>query len=365
MRLPLPVHGRGAVGAAPTPRFERLSFDLDADALDALLADPDDAAALRRPRTEVYRDHSRTVITFNESPDIPWDATLNPYRGCAHGCAYCYARPYHEYLGLDAGLDFETKLFAKADAPEQLRRELSAKSWVPQGVRLSGVTDPYQPIEKALKITRGCLEVLAEARNPVAVITKNALVLRDVDLLAKMARWGGARVDVSLPTLDADVARVMEPRAAVPRRRLEVIRQLADAGVPVGVLVCPVIPGLTDTGITDVLKAAAAAGASWAHFNVVRLPGAVNQVFEGWLRAHFPNRFERVMHGIRAARDGKTNAGFGERFAGHGAAYDALHGLYELTRRRLGLAARGPGLDATAFQRPGGEPTLFDGPCEG
>ena len=288
------IKGRGA-SWNPQNRFETLEYVRDEE------APPDDDA----PRTIYLRDPTRTIISTNDSPDVGFDASINPYRGCEHGCIYCYARPTHEYLGFSAGLDFETRILVKEDAPSLLRAELSAKKWQPKLLAISGVTDPYQPIEKRLGLTRGCLEVLAELRNPLGVITKNHLVTRDADLFAEMARWNGARVFVSITTLDAGLARTMEPRTSSPELRLDAIRSLAEAGVPAGVMVAPVIPGLTDHEMPAILAAATKAGARWAGFVVLRLPWAVAPLFENWLEENFPDRKEKVLNRIRDLRGGK------------------------------------------------------------
>lgn len=340
--------GRGAPGN-PTGRFERLAF----------VQEPTDEAAGYEDvspalLTELYRDTSKTILAFNDSPDVPMDATVNPYRGCEHGCIYCYARPYHEYLGLSAGTDFERRIFVKENAAALLREALSAKSWTPQVIGLSGVTDPYQPIERTLRITRACLEVLAEFRNPVAVITKNHLVTRDIDLLASMAQHQAAHVFLSITTLDGDLARVMEPRASRPGLRLEAVRKLREAGIPVGVMVAPIIPALTDHEVPAILGAAAAAGAMTAGRNVVRLPHGVKDLFAEWLQVHAPDRKEKVLNRLRDMRGGKLNdASFGSRMVGDGPFAESIHRMFDLHRRRLGLT-RKLTLSTEAFRRPGG-----------
>jgi DNA repair photolyase len=242
------------------------------------------------PQTQFFRDRTSSIITYNDSSDVGFEASINPYRGCEHGCIYCYARPFHEYLGLSSGLDFETKIMVKEDAPGLLRKELSSPKWKPQMIAISGVTDCYQPVERRLKITRGCLEVLAEFRNPVGIVTKNALVTRDVDLLAQLARHRAAAVFVSLTTLDAELRKVMEPRTSPPAARLAAIKTLSEAGIPVGVLIGPVIPGLTDHEIPALVEAAAQAGARAAGYIMLRLPHAVAPLFDQWLTAHFPGK---------------------------------------------------------------------------
>lgn len=343
-----PIRGRGST-TNPTGRFERLAYD-DAD---TDVVQPDEFGdAPARPRTEYYRDSSASIIARNDSPDVGFDAGVNPYRGCEHGCVYCYARPTHEFLGLSAGLDFETKLFVKENAPALLRAELSSRSWKPTPLALSGVTDPYQPIERRLRLTRGCLEVLAEFRNPVIVITKNHLVTRDVDLLASLAEHGAARVFVSVTTLDATLARAMEPRTSLPERRLEAIAALAQAGVPTGVLVAPVIPALTDSEIPKIVESAAHAGARHAGYVVLRLPHGVKAIFEQWLDAHYPDRKEKIRSRVRALRDGKLyQSGFGERMGGTGIFAEQIGALFEASVRKYGLADRGESLSTAAFRR--------------
>jgi DNA repair photolyase len=267
---------------------------------------------------------------------------------------YCYARPTHEYLGLSAGLDFETKIFVKEDAPELLREELARPGWKPQVIALSGVTDPYQPIERRTRLTRRCLEVLAEFRNPVGVITKSRLVARDADVLGELARHGAAAVTLSITTLDPDLARVLEPRAAQPAARLAAIAELARAGIPVGVNVAPVIPALNDHEIPAIVQAALDSGARWAGFIVVRLPHAVAELFERWLEDHYPARKAHVLSRIRALRDGRLNdPRFGSRMRGTGLFAEQIAALMDLARRRTGLPGRGPELSTAAFRRTG------------
>jgi DNA repair photolyase len=340
-------------GAAENPpnRFERLAIVADPDHADL---DPDGEAP-RDPRTEFLRDASRSVLARNQSPDIPFDASINPYRGCEHGCAYCYARPTHEYLGFSAGLDFETRILVKEDAPALLRRELSAKRWTPQVVALSGVTDCYQPIEGRLRITRRCLEVLCEFRNPVTVVTKSALVARDADVLAELARFGAAAVWISITTLDAKLQRALEPRASRPESRLRAVEALARAGVPVGVMVAPVIPGLTDHEIPRILAAAAGAGARFAGRVVLRLPYGVADLFEAWLGRHAPLRKEKVLARIAALRGGRRNdPRFGSRLRGEGVFADEIADLFALGCRRAGISSRGPTLSTAHFRKPAG-----------
>lgn len=342
VRKPLPIHGRGAADNPPN-RFEPLAVERED------WTDPDDPA----PRTRLLRDRSRSILARNESPDVGFEVSLNPYRGCEHGCIYCYARPTHEYLGFSAGLDFETKILVKEDAAELLRAELSSPRWTPQTIVLSGVTDPYQPVERRLRITRRCLQVLAEFRNPVAVVTKSHLVTRDIDLLGELASWRAASVGVSITTLDTDIQRVMEPRACTPARRLLAIRQLAEAGVPVGVMAAPVIPGLTDHEIPRILEAAAEAGAKTAGYIMLRLPYAVKSLFETWLEGHFAERKGRVLSRIREVRGGRlTDPRFGTRMRGEGPYAQGIERLFRITCRRLGLNRERGRLSAAAFRRP-------------
>ena len=350
--------GRGAAHN-PTPRFARL-------ALDASEVPPDpDGGPPPDPRTQYLVDASRSVVAHNDSPDIGFDASVNPYRGCQHGCAYCYARPTHEYLDLSAGLDFETRILVKPEAPRLLRRALASRAWEPRVVALSGVTDCYQPVERRLRITRGCLEVLLDFRNPVSIITKGSGVTRDLDLMRELARHRAISVSISLITLDPDLARRLEPRAAQPKARLRLLRELARAGIPAGVMVAPVIPGLCDDEIPAVLRAAAAAGASWAGRVLLRLPHGVGEIFDAWLREHRPGQRDRVMARLREAAGGRLyDARHGVRQRGSGAYAEQLGALFDLARRRAGLADRGPELSTASFRRPGdvgdGQLALFE-----
>ncbi len=308
------IHGRGT-GLNPPSRFQPLLIEGDFEEL----PEAEEFVDRSRPKTQYLIDNTRTIIATNDSPDVGFDASINPYRGCEHGCVYCFARPTHEYLDMSAGLDFETKILVKQDAPDLLRKELSAAKWRPRTLGFSGVTDPYQPVERKLKLTRRCLEVLVEFRNPVAMITKNRLVARDVDLLGELARHDAAMVHISVTTLDADLTRVMEPRTSVPADRLAAIRELSAAGVPVGVLVAPVIPGLTDHEMPAIVAAAVEAGASAAGYVPLRLPFVLKDLFVDWLTQHFPDRKEKILNRIRAMRDGKLNDGeFGTRSARRG-----------------------------------------------
>ena len=345
--------GRGAAHD-PRNRFTRREVAVDADAWE-----PEDV----RPGTRVHEDTARTVLSRNASPDVDFHVSLNPYRGCEHGCAYCYARPTHEFLGLSAGLDFERELFVKRDAPARLREALAAPSWTPAPIALSGVTDPYQPLERRERLTRACLEVLADFRQPVGLITKNHLVTRDVDVLGRLAAHGAVSVTLSITTLDDELRTSMEPRTSSAARRLDAIRLLADAGVPVGVNVAPVVPGLTDAEMPAILAAAAEAGATFAGTTLLRLPHAVEDVFVSWLETRDPARARRIMARIREVRGGRTNdAAFGSRMRGSGEYAAQLRQLFELSCRRYGLDRRRPTLKAADFRVPGRptQPTLFD-----
>ena len=345
------ILGRGAAGN-PKNRFDRIEVVPDPDELDP-----------EKPRTVFLKDASRSIVARNNSPDLGFDASINPYRGCEHGCSYCYARPTHEYLGFSAGLDFESRILVKEDAPELLRKELSSPRWEPTVLSLSGVTDCYQPVEKKLRLTRRCLEVLAQFRNPVAVVTKNYLVTRDVDLLSELARHGAASVAISLTTLNDDLRRTMEPRTSRPARRLAAIERLSQAGIPVGVMTAPVIPGLNDHELPALISAAAEAGAGFAAYTVVRLPYAVRPLFEDWFARNFPERKEKVLNRIQTIRDGKLNdARFGSRMRGEGIFAEHIAQLFSLSCRRAGIEGkRFPKLSTASFRRNGGiQPCLFD-----
>jgi DNA repair photolyase len=338
-------HGRGAVGN-PANRFEKIVLERDSE------WNPEEDPA---PRTQFLRDLSQSIISYNDSPDISFKAGINAYRGCEHGCSYCYARPTHEYLGFSAGVDFESRIMVKERAPELLRKELSSKNWKPQLLAMSGVTDCYQPVERRLQLTRKCLAVLAEFRNPVCIITKNFLVTRDIDLLAELAAHKAVMVHLSINSLDSDLARKLEPRASSPRQRLAAIAALAKAGIPVGVLVAPVIPALNDHEMPAVLAAAKDAGAGWADTEVLRLPLTVAPVFQQWLEHNFPEKKEKVIGRIRAIRGGKLNdARFGSRMRGEGIFADQISQMFKVARRKVGLNEDAPELSTAGFRRPEG-----------
>ncbi|HRY29026.1 MAG TPA: PA0069 family radical SAM protein [Elusimicrobiota bacterium] len=326
--------------------------------------EPEDAAPPDLPpKTRFLRDTSRRVISCHHSPDLGYGATLNPYRGCEHGCVYCFARPTHEYLDRSAGLDFESVVFIKHDAARLLRRELGAPRWEPRTVAMCGVTDPYQPIERRRELTRECLKVFLEFRNPVTVTTKNQLVTRDRDILSALAGWNAAAVFISVTTLDEELCRRMEPRTSRPAHRLEAVKALAQAGIPVGVNVAPVIPGLTDHELPAILKEAALAGAKYAWYAPVRLPYGVGELFERWIEKYFPDRKNKILGRLRSLHGGKLNdSSFGARLRGRGVYADELEGLFRLSCRRLGLRDDGPALSAASFRRPvGRQLALFSG----
>lgn len=350
--LPYRLRGRGAE-SNPAGRFEPLAVQFD-----PLPVDDGESPLLR---TQYFRDPSRSIVSFNDSPDVGMAATVNPYRGCEHGCIYCYARPTHEYLGFSAGLDFESRIFVKTDAPALLRKALSAPGWQPQTLGFSGVTDPYQPVERRLQLTRQCLEVLAEFRNPVAIITKNALVTRDIDILSRLAEHQAVRVFLSITTLDAELARTLEPRTSRPDLKLEALRKLHAAGIPTGVMMAPVIPGLTEHEIPAVLEAAAGAGADTAAYVMLRLPHGVKDLFAEWLETHRPLRKDKVLNRIREIRGGQLNShAFGDRMRGQGIHADIISQLFHRHLQRLGLDKPLIPLSTGAFRRETRQGSLFD-----
>lgn len=306
--------------------------------------------------TVVSDEIAKSILSRNSSPDIPFKVSLNPYRGCEHGCIYCFARPTHSYLGLSPGLDFESRLFAKVNAAELLRRELAKPGYVPEHIALGVNTDAYQPCERELRLTRQVLEVLKECRHPYGLITKSSLIERDIDLIAPMAEQGQACAAITLTTLDPQIARTLEPRAAAPARRLRTIRTLTEAGIPVSVSVAPIIPFVTEPEIERILEAARDAGAVSAHYVVLRLPFEVNPLFQQWLEAHFPERAQRVMNRVRDMRGGKDYDGdFGKRMHGEGVWADLIRQRFTKAVERLGLGKLGSRfdrLDASQFRRP-------------
>lgn len=344
------IKGRGSA-TNPENRFDKIEY----------IPDPEDAGQFISPKTVFYKDNSRSIIAYNDSPDVGFDASLNAYRGCEHGCIYCYARPTHEYLGLSAGLDFETKIFVKEDAPELLRKELSSLKWQPKPIAISGVTDPYQPAERHFRLTRACLEVLAEFRNPVGIVTKNHLVTRDIDILKELARHQAVVVAVSVTTLDSKLARVMEPRASQPNLRLKAIQELSENGIPVIVMVAPVIPGLTDHELINIIQKAVDAGAKQAGHVMLRLPYAVAELFQDWLDRHFPEKKNRILNRIKSIRNGKLNSPeFHERMRGEGIFAEQVESLFKIACRKAGIEGNRIHLSHAAFRRPdNGQLKLF------
>lgn len=349
---PLARHGRGA-GLNPAIRFEstaREAFDDGWGTLEAAFAD------LPPLPTTLTKDHAKSALAWNDSPDIGFDRAVNPYRGCEHGCVYCYARPSHAYLGLSPGLDFETRLLFKPEVAALLEKELRKPGYVPKPIALGSNTDPYQPVERTLKLTRAVLEVLDRFDHPVTIVTKSAGVLRDMDILSGMAKRNLVRVCLSITTLDARLARIMEPRAASPERRLAAVRHLSENGIPAAVLAAPMIPGVNDAELEAILERAAAAGATSAGYVLLRLPHEIKQLFEDWLTRHMRDRAARVLSLIRQTRGGALyDSRFGVRQKGTGAYADLLAQRFAVASRRLGLERRGGGVDAldcSRFQVP-------------
>ena len=335
------IKGRAA-SFNPPNRFERFHLELQEE--------PDEE---RSVRTEFFLDSSRSILAENESLDVPFKFSINPYRGCEHGCIYCYARPSHEFLGFSAGLDFESKILVKEDAPVLLEQSFRSKSWKPQIVALSGNTDPYQPAERKLELTRRCLEVFLKYRNPVSVITKNSLVTRDLDILKELAKLNLVHVHLSITTLDGDLARVMEPRTSAPARRLEALSVLCGNEIPAGVNVSPVIPGLTDEEIPSILREVAARGAVSAGYILVRLPGAVEPLFLEWIQRALPLRAAKIVGRLKEVRRGRmSDSRFGSRMSGEGKLADSLRDLFLLSCRRYGLNEKEIQLSVDQFKIP-------------
>ena len=346
-RPPAPARG---TASNPPNRFEHQLIVPDPDAdLGPEFSEP------VSPRTQFYDDHTESLLTKNDSPDVGFSYGLNCYRGCEHGCAYCFARPYHEYLGWSSGLDFETKILVKRRAPELLRAELSSPRWQPQPIAMSGATDCYQPAERHFRLTRRCLEVCAELRHPIFIITKNALVTRDLDVLGELARYNCISVHLSVTTLNTELGGKLEPRASRPQARLRAIRELTSAGIPVGVMVAPVIPGLTDHELPAILEAAAAAGARRAGHVLLRLPFAVKEVFTEWLDTHEPGKKARILDRLHQLRGGKLyDSAWGQRMTGEGIFAEQLSSLFQVAARRAGLNREPFNLSSAHFRRPGG-----------
>ncbi|OGQ80670.1 MAG: radical SAM protein [Deltaproteobacteria bacterium RIFCSPLOWO2_12_FULL_60_19] len=350
MKTPSPLRGRGSA-SNPKNRFESLER----------VSEPMHADEVSSPATQFLPDHSKSLIAYNDSPDVGFDASINPYRGCEHGCVYCYARPTHEYLGFSAGLDFETKIMVKGDAPQLLRKELSSPKWKPRVLAMSGVTDCYQPVEKKLELTRRCLEVLLEFRNPVTIVSKNYLVTRDIDILSELARHQCAAVFVSLTTLDEKLSGLMEPRASRPVRRLAAIEALARASIPVGFLLAPMIPGLTDSEAPAIAQAAAGAGARFAGYVALRLPHGVKELFENWLEQHYPGKKDKILNRLRAVRSGKLNdPRFHSRMKGEGIFAEQMAELFRVACKKTGIHERAPRLSTEQFRRPTEQLSLFN-----
>ena len=344
------IRGRGTAWVAPH-RFSRHSSETFDDGWGSLEQEAQEQAL--PPRTQIIEEHAKAILTSNDSPDIAFDLSINPYRGCEHGCVYCFARPTHSYLNLSPGLDFETRIVAKVNAAERLREAFASRAYEPAMLNLGSATDAYQPVERKLRITRGILEVLAECSHAFSLVTKSAGVERDLDLLAPMAARGLVAAYVSITTLDADLARILEPRAASPQRRLRTIETLVAAGVPVGVSVSPVIPFINEPELERILEAAARAGATRAFSVVLRLPWEVNTIFQQWLECHFPERAARVMARVREMRGGRDyDARFGSRMVGQGVWAQLLRQRFDKAAARLGLKRERVPLDLSQFRKP-------------
>ena len=342
------IRGRGSA-ENPANRFEKIDYVPDEEEISQGIS----------PKTEYYKDSTRSIIAYNDSPDVGFNAGINPYRGCEHGCIYCYARPSHEYFGLSLGLDFETKIFVKENAPHLLRKELSSPNWTAQAIALSGNTDPYQPAERHFQLTRECLTVLAEFRNPVGIVTKNYLVTRDIDVLKTLSEYDAALVAVSLTTLDPDLARAMEPRTSQPEYRLKAIQKLSENGIPTMVLIAPVIPGLTDHEIPNIIQRAVNAGAAQAGYIMLRLPYGVKELFQNWLEAHYPDKKNKVLNRILSIRGGKLNSNeFYERMKCNGIFAGQIRKIFELACRKAGIEGNKFELSKENFRRPGASEQL-------
>ena len=338
------VKGRGSA-ENPGNRFDRINF----------IPSQEEIAEGLSPSTVFYKDSAKSIITYNDSPDVGFNAGINPYRGCEHGCIYCYARPGHEYLGLSLGLDFETKIFVKEQAPELLKKELSSKKYRPETIALSGNTDCYQPAERRFGLTRSCLEVLMEFRNPAGIVTKNYMVTRDIDILKEFARWNGIFVAVTITTLDPRLKNLMEPRTSEPKLRLKAIEELSIAGIPVIVMIAPVVPGLTDHEIPNIIQSAADAGAKGAGYIMLRLPYGVSDLFSNWLERYFPDRMEKVLNRIRAVRGGGLNSSqFHDRMKGKGIYAEQVRDMFQVAKRKAGFEHNKLELSTEHFKRPGG-----------
>lgn len=344
------IKGRGVPDNIPN-RFEKFYWEPTPGEWDE---------ELPPPKTQYFIDSTKSIISENESPDLPFDYSVNPYRGCEHGCVYCYARPFHEYLGYSPGLEFETKIVIKPDAAALLRNEFLKKSYKPGYINFSGITDAYQAIEKKMGITRELLKVCLEFQNPVGIITKSSLIKRDIDVLAEMAKNDLVNVMISLTTLDKNLASAMEPRASSPAKRLEAVEALSKAGIPVGVNLAPVIPGLTDKEIPELLKAGANAGATFAHYIMLRLPFSVKEMFFTWVETIYPDRKNKIMNSVKSTRDGKLNDYAPvTRFKGTGEIADMINKVFHTSCRRNGLSSKSPKLTAEHFRRVTAQMGLF------
>lgn len=342
-------HGRGS-GLEPINRFDKIHVIPDYEPFEN---DADVVEELKRVQTLFLDDNAQSIVSENSSPDVPFRYSVNPYRGCEHGCAYCYARPYHEYLGLNAGIDFESKIFVKHQAAQLLRNWLARDAWNPEQIAFSGVTDCYQPCERKFELTRQCLQVCVQTRQPISIITKNALVVRDLDLIGELAQWNCVHVNISLTTLDRQLSRSLEPRTSSPEARLRTIKALSEAGIPVRVMTAPIIPGLNDSELPSLLEAAAQAGARHASFVMLRLPLTVEPVFLDWLARSEPLKRDRVVALVKSVRGGELNsAAFGERMRGTGQIADQIKQTFQLFARKYGLDRSLPKLETRHFIRP-------------
>lgn len=334
----------------PPNRFDAVSIERD---LEQLEWEDEYRRSIENRQIQYIADSSQSIISENQSPDIPFRYSINPYRGCGHGCSYCYARQTHEYLGFNAGLDFETKIVVKHDAPKLFRDFLAKDSWVPEPITFSGVTDCYQPAERQFRLTRQCLEVAEECSQPISIVTKNALVVRDLDILQRMARQNLVHVYLSITTLDAQLAREMEPRTSIPTARLKAVKTLADAGIPVGVMVAPIIPGLNDSEIPRILQEAKESGAMTAGYILLRLPLTVEKVFLEWLRRTQPDKAEMVLGRVRQTRGGKLSSSqWGSRMVGEGEIAEQIRSLFQVFKEKLGLNQRLADQDCSLFRHP-------------
>jgi len=339
------IQGRGTAVSLPN-RFERARYVPNPDGVD-VRDDSEEPDPL--PRTQLLPDRTKNIITISKGCFAPFEASINPYRGCEHGCIYCFARPTHEYLSLSSGLDFETKILIKHNAPELLRKALASPKWKPQLIACPSATDCYQPIERKLQLTRRCLEVLLDFRNPVGITTKNHLITRDIDILTQLHAFGCVQIFISVTTLDRHITQIMEPRTSTPTRRLDAIHKLSSAGIPVGVFIAPVIPALTDHEIPQILEAVKDAGAQFAGFDTVRLPHGVKDLFANWLDTHFPDRKEKVLNRLRAIRGNSLN---GRGSPNEDLWANQLRQLFKVHAKRLGLSRHIPPISAVHFRRP-------------